>query len=337
MKKQILMVAAVALALGGCSKTETTGAAQGGVIGFAGSGIDNITKAEDLDDDSFTKFYVYGGYGEGANQALFNGDEVTGTMNGTWTYTNTKYWADGTWNFGAYSTNAPEGSVTPSWDYENGLTLTVNAGMSNQGDLVYDDETKTVDDAISASNNNVSFTFKHLLSKIQFKFTKADNLKATKVELSGFKVTGITTNGTWTKGVQGTVTSATTDVYTAWTGETAQEIDNTNGATAGAFYVIPQTVGTFTIELNAKVTQGTEVIRNGKVTATLPTTAYPGWDAQKAYQYTAQIAWENIDDEDPSTPETLPIVFDVTELDGWDDAEPAETDITGSLTDVTEP
>lgn len=337
MKKQILMVAAVALALGGCSKTETTGAAQGGVIGFAGSGIDNITKAGDLNDESFTKFYVYGGYGEGANQALFNGDEVTGTMNGSWTYTNTKYWANGTWNFGAYSTNAPEGSVTPSWYYENGLTLTVNAGMSNQGDLVYDDETKTVTDATSASNNNVSFTFKHLLSKIQFKFTKADNLKATKVELSDFKVSGITTNGTWTKGVQGTVTSATTSEYTAWTGEMAQEIDNTNGATAGAFYVIPQTVGTFTIELNAKVTQGTEVIRNGKVTATLPTTAYPEWGAQKAYQYTAQIAWENIDDEDPSTPETLPIVFDVTELEGWDDAEPAETDITGSLTDVTEP
>ena len=196
MKKQILMVAAVALALGSCSKTETTGAAQGGVIGFAGSGIDNITKA-DLDNDSFRKFSVYGGYGEGANQDLFNGDEVTGTMKGSWTYTNTKYWAAGTWNFGAYSTNAPAGSVTPSWNYGNGLTLTVNAGMNNQGDLVYDDETKTVDDAASASNNNVSFTFRHLLSKIQFKFTKADDLKATKVELSNFKVSANQLQTSW--------------------------------------------------------------------------------------------------------------------------------------------
>lgn len=332
MKKQILMAAAVALALGGCSKTETTGTAQGGVIGFAGSGIDNITKAEDLDDDSFARFYVYGGYGEGANQDLFDGDEVTGSMGSNWTYTNTKYWAAGTWNFGAYSTNAPAGSVTPSWNYGNGLTLTVNAGMNNQGDLVYDDETKTVDNAASASNNNVSFTFRHLLSKIQFKFTKADDLKATKVELSNFKVSDITTNGTWTKGVQGTGTSATTGEYTAWAEGTAREIDDTDGATAGAFYVIPQTVGTFTIELTAKVTQGEQVIRNGKVTATLPMTDYPKWEEQKAYQYTAKIAWKNIDDEDPLTPETLPIVFEVTELDGWDDAVPAETDITDITT-----
>lgn len=333
MKKQVLMMAALALALGGCSKTETTGSAQGGTIGFAGSGVNNITKAGDLTDENFTKFYVYGGYGTGANQSVFDGEEVTGTISGDWSYTNTRYWAVGNWKFGAYSTNAPEGGVTPDWNYGTELTLEVNSDNSHQGDLVYAEATRNVTD-VTSPGGDVSLNFKHLLSKIQFKFTKADDLMGQKVELSDFKVTGITTSGTWIGGEKQNENSPTTSDYTIWNG-TPTEINSTNGLTTGAFYVIPQSVETFTIEVTAKVTQGEEVIRNGKVTATLPKDVYTQWEEQKAYQYSASIAWKNIDDEDPETPETEPIVFDVTELNSWKNAEPVEDNITSELEDAT--
>lgn len=313
MKKQVLMMAALALALGGCSKTETTGSAQGGTIGFAGSGVNNITKAGDLDDASFTKFYVYGGYGTGANQSVFDGEEVTGTISGDWSYTNTRYWAVGNWKFGAYSTNAPEGGVTPDWNYDTELTLEVNSDNSHQGDLVYAEATRNVKD-VTSPGGDVSLNFKHLLSKIQFKFTMGESVAAYTVKLSNFKVANIITDGTWEKD-RCTVGSTKADAgYTDFA--TAETINATNGLVAGPFYVIPQAVGTdanaFTITFNAEVTDGTTVYKNGTVTATVPVGSYPNWDAQNYYQYSAVIEMENINDPNTPDEELQPIEFTVT-------------------------
>ena len=203
MKKQVLMMAALALVLGGCSKTETTGSAQGGVIGFAGSGVNNITKAGDLTDANFTKFYVYGSYQKTVDTIVdrFTKQEVTKPENeNTWGYTPTQYWANGTWRFGAYYSDAAEGGVVPSWSYADGLKLVVNSDNSHQGDLVYaaPENDITVDDA-TTYNTEVSLTFKHLLSKIQFKFTMGESVAAYTVKLSNFKVANIITDGTWEK------------------------------------------------------------------------------------------------------------------------------------------
>ena len=326
MKKQVLMMAALALALGGCSKTETTGSAQGGTIGFAGSGVNNITKAGDLTDENFTKFYVYGGYGTGANQSVFDGEEVTGTISGDWSYTNTRYWAVGNWKFGAYSTNAPEGGVTSDWNYDTELTLEVNSDNSHQGDLVYAEATRNVTD-VTSPGGDVSLNFKHLLSKIQFKFTMGESVAAYTVKLSNFKVANIITDGTWEKD-RCTVGSTKADAgYTDFA--TAETINATNGLVAGPFYVIPQAVGTdanaFTITFNAEVTDGKTVYKNGTVTATVPVGSYPNWDAQNYYQYSAEINMTNIDDPNTPDEELQPIVFAVSELESWEEMTNVDT------------
>ena len=318
MKKQVLMMAALALALGGCSKTETTGSAQGGTIGFAGSGVNNITKAGDLTDENFTKFYVYGSYQEtgGTTVDRFTKQEVTNT-DGTWGYTPTQYWANGTWRFGAYYSDAAEGGVVPSWSYADGLKLVVNSDNSHQGDLVYaaPENDITVADATTYSKA-VSLTFKHLLSKIQFKFTMGESVAAYTVKLSDFKVYGMITDGVWTKGALklGETEAGTGTEYTDFA--SAETINATEGLIAGPFYVIPQTVGTddnaFNISFTAKVTDGTTVYKEGSVTAVVPVGEHGTWTAQNYYQYSAVINMTNINDPDTPDEELQPIEFTVT-------------------------
>ena len=183
MKKQVLMMAALALALGGCSKTETTGSAQGGTIGFAGSGVNNITKAEGeiITASGFDKFLVYGGYG--ADAVIFNGVEVTKSEN-NWTYTNTQYWQEGTWKFAGYAPKVT--GITPDWYHTTGLKLTVNSDMDNQNDLVYaatTDDIEITSENVNTYETVVPLSFTHLLSQIKFNFTKGSSVAGNTVKL----------------------------------------------------------------------------------------------------------------------------------------------------------
>ena len=332
MKKQVLMMAALALALGGCSKTETTGSAQGGTIGFAGSGVNNITKAGDLTDANFTKFYVYGSYQETGGTIVdrFTKQEVTKPEN-TWGYTPTQYWANGTWAFGAYSTSEEgEGGITDqAWDYTVGLSFKVNSGNDHQGDLVYADATNIIVDDATTYSTAVSLTFKHLLSKIQFKFTMGESVAAYTVELSDFKVDGMVIDATWANGVltPGSTKAETGTEYTDFA--SAEAIDETNGLIAGPFYVIPQAVGTddnaFNISFTAKVTDGTTVYKEGSVTAVVPVGEHGTWTAQNYYQYSAEINMTNIDDPNTPDEELQPIVFAVSELESWEEMTNVDT------------
>ena len=335
MKKQVLMMAALALALGGCSKTETTGSAQGGTIGFAGSGVNNITKAGDLVDNNFRKFYVYGSYQKTVDTIVdrFTKQEVTKPEN-TWGYTPTQYWANGTWAFGAYYTSEEgEAGVTDlDWDYTGGLSFKVNSGNDHQGDLVYADATNIIVDDATTYSTAVSLTFKHLLSKIQFKFTMGESVAAYTVKLSDFKVDGMVIDATWANGVltPGSTKAETGTEYTDFA--SAEAIDETNGLIAGPFYVIPQAVGTddnaFNISFTAKVTDGKTVYKNGTVTAVVPVGEHATWTAQNYYQYSAVIEMENIDDPDTPDEELQPIVFTVTDLDEWEEMVNESTTLT---------
>lgn len=341
------MVAAVALALGGCSKTETTGAAQGGVIGFAGSGIDNITKAGDLatSDNSFNKFYVYGGYQPTDGSAVTSFDKVeVSKSEDNWTYNPVRYWINGTWKFEAYSTSAETNTDNvsdASWTYTDGLKFTVNSDNSHQGDLVYGAPTSnniSVTDA-TETQSPVSLKFKHLLSKIQFKFTLDNTVSAYTVKLSDFKVYGMITNGSFVNATLsvGTIKAEEASAYTGFATEGGEEVE-ANGLVAGPFYVIPQEVKTgddaFAITFNAVVTDGENILKNGTVTAVVPQGAdgaHASWVAQNFYQYSATIGLENIKDDENPDENFQPIVFEVDQLETWQET---PTNIDTELDDV---
>lgn len=310
MKKGLMMLGIATMMLASCTNEDVLNVSDSRAIGFNGTGIDNITKAGDITSSNFAHFYVYGGYGE---TAIFDKTEVS-YNDGNWGYTPTKYWANGTWKFAGYEGG---NGVTPTWSYANGLTLEVNSNASNQSDVVYAASSDiTVEDA-TTYNTPVALTFTHLLSKIQFKFLKdAQSLGGVKVELSNFTVSGITTNAKWEAGVQKAATSAETGSYGDFS--SAEEIVANTGLSTDAFYVIPQTVGTFTITADAVVTDaaGTEV-HSGQIKATVPTTDITAWTAQNYYIYTATVAMSNIKDPENPDQEPKPIEFTGTTAEDW--------------------
>lgn len=318
MKKGLLMLGAAAMVLASCTQNEVVEVAESRAIGFNGTGIDNITKA-DITSSTFTHFYVYGGYNE---TPIFDGTGVSYNSS-KWEYTPTQYWAAGTWRFAGYEGGT---GVTPTWSYANGLTLEVNSDASNQSDVVYAASTDIIIEEadVATYSTPVALTFTHLLSKIQFKFLKeAQSLGGVTVKLSDFKVDGITTNAKWVAGTQEAVTPITTGSYSDF--EAATEIDGTNGLSTAAFYVIPQQVGTFAITADAVVTDaaGTEV-HSGQITANVPVGNITEWTAQNYYIYTATVAMSNIKDPEDPDQQPKPIEFTGTTAKDWNS--PAQED-----------
>lgn len=320
MKKGMFLLGLAVAALASCTNEEVVNVTdqQTGVISFAGSGLNNITKA-DTDGTTLKSFQVYGGYA--TNGSLFNGTTVSGSVGSTWSYSPLQYWVDGEdYKFAAY---APSDAATATWDYTNGLTLTVTG--AGDKDLVYDDA--TVNDVVASTQGAVSLTFGHLLSKVAFKFTLDYTLAGLDVTMQNFKVgETIEKNGQWVAGTQGTATSSSKGSYTDFS--TAQPISATDGLTTTAWYVIPQGLtreanSEITITASVKAGYGEDVIKDGTITAKLPTTTIDEWEGGNYYLYTAVLSMENITDPDA---EIYPIEFTVTKVDGY--AGPTEGTIT---------
>lgn len=308
MKKGLLMLGAAAMMLASCTQNEVVEVAESRAIGFYGTGIDNITKA-DITSSSFAQFYVYGGYN---TTDLFQGTMVNKQSEGDWQYTPTQYWKVGSWKFGAYAPKA-EDAITPNWSYNDGLTLTVNSDKDNQNDVVYAAGAANVTDTDSngtlEGTSNVSLSFTHLLSKLAFKFTKdPQSLGAMTVTMSEFKVANITTAGKWVAGSQQVVADAATGDYT----DDAGEIKATEGVQTAWFYVVPQDVKEFAITAKVKVVNGAgDIIKDGTISAKVPATGdgvITKWDAQNQYLYSAQLNINQITDSQNPSPQ--PIVFE---------------------------
>ena len=317
------MMAAVALALGSCSRTETVEVASSRAISFEGTGAYNTTKA-DVTSEDFKQFYVYGSYNAAGN--IFDAQEVNKSGD-SWGYTPLQYWVDGNWNFGAYYPKA--NGVVAEWAHESGLTLNINSDNSHQNDVVYADATAELTEGASATYATpVTLNFNHLLSKVQFKFVKGSDgnysTAGQKVELSNFEFSGsMVTSGKWAKAIA-TNNSAQDASYTAFTEAT----EVTEEGLSATYYVIPQTVqSTWTITCNAKVTDNAgEVLKNGTISITAFPTSPVEWEAENAYVYTATIYLNNIDDPNVDDEDLKPITFEASAKD-WTENSP-ETGVT---------
>lgn len=315
-----MMLGIATMMLASCTNEDVLNVSDSRAIGFNGTGIDNITKA-DITSGNFAQFYVYGGYG---TNAIFSKISVTKGSDGKWGYNPTQYWANGTWNFAGY---AGGDGVTPTWDNGAGkLTLAVNSDKDNQSDVIFAaNKSIEVTDA-TTYNIPVTLNFTHLLSKIQFTFTKETaSLGGVTVTLQNFTVADLTTNAKWVDGAQGVADEAATGNYTDFTAATV--IDGEDGLSTAEFYVIPQAVSAFAITAKAVITDANgSVIKSGNVTAKVPTTTITAWEAQKKYVYTAELKYENIVTPEPGK-DPKPIEFEGS----------AEDWTTGGATDPINP
>lgn len=317
------VAAAMVLALGSCTKTETVNVSDANYIGFDNAFVGNPTKAvAEVTTDNIDHFMVYGGYD--GNQTLFSGVEVSMNSNGEWTYSPLRKWEDNqTYKFAAYYPQTL--TVTPTFDYTTGsLTFTdvVVNNTENQVDFIYDKS----DDIPSGTNSprvKVPFTFEHKFSMVQFTI-KSGFAEDVVVGISDFKFYGMNSKSTLTDG--------------AWAAATDQILENNaivlknenaQAAETPVDYVdncvvMPQAfendvvLAKFTVTLTSTGTSLDNIPedeRTAEITAAIPKDT---WDPGYRYNYIVTIDGQNLDY----------ITFDKPEVLKWGDYENIDLDNT---------
>lgn len=314
MKKGLMMLGVAAIALASCTQNEVVEVAESRAIEF-NTFVGKSTKAvNDLNEaNKFTKFFIYGAFTKDEKTAtVFDGDAATRDNDGAqWSYP-LEYWIDGgAYKFAAYSNG--NSSATASFDEASGK-LTISDYIVGENDLVLVDEVSAA--GAKSGNKPVGLTMKHLLSKVNFKFstTYADNLTVT---ISGLKINQAvnkgTHNDTWTPDDKTKADKYYDNVVATATGVESEEC-----------YLLPQSNTTLTAEFTATVTyeDGSIVAQKKFENVSLNTT---NWQEAYTYTYTATIKPENMTDGEVTTE---PIVF-TPSVGEWTDN--GTTDITPTV------
>ena len=337
MKKQVLMMAALALALGGCSKTETTDVAQGRAIGFD-TFVGKSTKAvTEMDNNSLTKFYVFGSYGSTGswtpvftNVGVSGGTVGTGGTGGTeWTPEQTAYWKPSTmYRFGAYSDG--NSSFAGADFAEDTQTLTFTDYAVGNNDLIAAIPEAKETDATVTDEGAVELTFSHLLSQVKFTFKNEDSHDYI-MEISNIKIENAVKTATGTL-VKGQIASWNGTADGTYDFETLSDIAQAEGEGTHStdLLVIPQSNETLVVSFTATFSDKTGQLVQGDFTAPL---AYSGdaagtkvneWTPGFKYNYVATINGSTIDPE----LEQQVIKFKVESVTPWDDATEQNPDVT---------
>ena len=310
-KRSIFCVAAV-LSLAACTNTDVIeeNVESGAMIGFN----TNVTRA--LTNDSFNKFMVYGGYTPkdvSEYHTVFSGVAVSKETD-KWTYEGaSKYWVkDATYKFYAYSCeNIALTKGTPEF-----ATTGVDAGTfkitdfvcnkDHQHDLIYA-ESGTITGK-ETGNSAVSFSFKHLLSRVKASFKSGFDpgftIEISEVELHNVydKADFSSKSGAWSN------QSRTIEYNLAnseWTMvplniegsdnviQAAKPADGDTEAVAAkelttqSGYVLPVTYTSNNVTLSFKVTvkQGSDVIKSDYIKGNLQ----PTWAIATSYTYNITV------------------------------------------------
>lgn len=365
MKKNFLIGLAATAILTGCSKDETMEMASQKAIGFE-TFVNKSTRAIDNDvtNSTIAAFKVYGFLNTPAAK-VFDGTKVTGSYGGTWSYTPEQYWTtdgkywfaavaclqmkENTYTSDAYTLTWPTELTTEGKCYGPNITFDNNAASAKQ-DLVYafngartngspspEPGSGYIAPTSSADNIDVSFSFKHLLSRVKFVFTNEGGNDQTILRITSLKITdayqtgSISTNQTNGEGIE--------ESEIAWIGNAEltvefneQDIagnDTGTGATAenDYRYLIPgQSEFTITFTAQFFAADGNTELSKSK------TFTFDGEDGnlakvtigkdaegnentiQKGYSYVFKASLSR---QDVESKELLPITFTVESVEDW--------------------
>ena len=329
MKKLIFAAfAAGAMVLAGCTKVEVKDVPENRAIGFDNF-VSNSVKSID-NSQALEKFYVFGG--TSTDDDIFANEEMSVTWNSndaTVTYSPQRFWTANTaYQFAAYSndntiidgvTLATPGTIGT----EDALHLSIPYTTDGTTDLVYAQSEKVFYNWTGSNEpETVNFTFYHVLSNIQFKFTKGADLDDITVAISNLKFTSIAKSGTFIGSDMG---GENQYPFSTWNTTTigGQDVTFTTNSTSvdggtiesDHMYLIPQAANalkvTFTLTPTSDKTTGL-VEKSFEVDLPAPgTESNINWNPGNSYIYTATITAETFD--------AKPIVFDVIKVNDWSD------------------
>lgn len=327
MKKLIFAAfAAGAMVLAGCTKVEVKDVPETRAIGFDNF-VSNSVKSIDQNSD-LTKFYVYGG--TTAESSIFANDEMSVTWienDATVTYSPQRFWTANTdYQFAAYSndnTTLTGVSLYGTIGNTSCLHLVIPYTADGTKDLVYAQSEKVSYNWNGTDEpETVNFTFYHILSNIQFVFTKDAELNDITVAISDLKFTSIAQSGIFTGsdiGGDSQYPFSTWNTTSAASGEQNVTFKANSTSEDGGtiesdhMYLIPQAANvlkvTFTLTPTSDKTTGL-VEKSFEVVLPAPgTESNINWNPGNSYIYTATITAETFD--------AKPIVFDVIKVNDW--------------------
>ena len=321
MKKILFSLLAVA-ALASCMKEQTLSVAEGSRIGFAGSFVENATRAAanpSTTTENIEEFFVWGVM-DNETGVVFD-DERVYKANAGWTYDETQYWTPNhTYYFSALAGDRSNdqivldlASAADNGMSVDGLGTLTFTNVEGVNDVLYSESTRTTGASITSQPADVKFQFNHLLSKVKFSFTNGFVNQNNAIIVKNIKMYVPKTG----------VIDLTKDAY-EWTdhaGETVLDMGNINaganvlaGASASSDnerLTIPAAATqeytvTFDVELYMGAVLASSASKTVKIEGCL---LEPG----KGYNFKAILNEQNVD-ENP----LFPITFDA-EVDEWDE------------------
>lgn len=316
MKKSLFVLGVAVAALASCTQNEVLEVAENRAIGF-NAFVNNQTKAvTPVTAITSSQFYVFGEYATTTNPWTKQGSAFNNET-GDATY----YWEPNkTYRFGAYANGVLGQLGNASFDAANS-TLKFTGYTPEDLDLVAA-VSADIDsqDATQATNaNNVSLTFKHMLSQVKLTFT-TDASSTYLLTISNVSISNAvsTADGTLVSST-GTPTwdnSTATDGYTYEEFNEGGQLVSKNAPVDQVKLVIPQNntdniTVTFTATVKAEGTGTTTFTAKLGHTLTDANTWKPGY----CYNYTAEVKLKDVLDNLGEN--DVPILFNPS-VDGWE-------------------
>ena len=206
------------------------------------TGSTNTIKLEKLSGSSSnTNFLVADGYG----YVQTRNDIVTGTVNAITGITYSDDWGLTSTGTGTYS-GSPELPFITGGTYSGGtITLNINGGLESVIDITGLDGTDTFVTGVTLSTGTLTLT----------------RNDAANINTTGFSITIVDGAATsYDKNLGSTITfSGGTGITTRYQGTDLMEIDLDNTAVTAAAYGDANTVGTFTVDAQGRLTAATDV------------------------------------------------------------------------------
>lgn len=253
-----------------------------------------------------------------------------------WNYTNTKFWPMNTTDRISFVASYP--NISPA--IEDGIcsfAFTVNANPASQQDFLWStitDAQRTdrngthqngvVETPASTPLDNVTFRFRHALSKVTFNAKAAANYNGATITVTGIEVKNLYDEGTYALTDElatgsWTMSGQQDNGYTVLTGGTTT-VDNANYKPFGtSLLMLPQTLpatdgtaSTVTIKYTVAY-QNPDRTVNEERTFKLATASITAWEQNKVYNYNFNIALDMI-------------TFDAT-IDAWESTESTDIDV----------
>ena len=242
MKKLLLFAAMAAIAVS-CAKTHEVNPVPGQAIGFD-TWTSNLTKSTHTAFQTGATFNIYG-YKQATGEektTVFNGEVVTLTSGGTWSYSNVRMWDRTTDSYTFYAI-APSG-ITSSVNAQTGAMVTNDITFTGKNADILVAKQKTVEKTNYGKTVDLDFMPQSTLFDLKVK--KAKNLKEAALRVNSISIQNIQTKGHLTISAPYSGTAEPVASWSLATTPATANFDNSHGlipvGTTGNVATIPVNV-----------------------------------------------------------------------------------------------